>query len=362
VSRDSLSRYADLLSRLTDVYSVAGHEQPMRDAVREALPAWARSKVQVDTAGNLVLALGPNRDTVLFVAHMDEVGFQVTRIAKDGTVSLRTRGGFFPSLWEGQTAVMHRPNENPGSRDAWGCGAAREGPLRGVFVPRDRDSVSQRQPQQLTAWFGLDSAALVGAHGAAGLSVSSYKCSSRLAGSRLTARSIDDRAGSTALLLALDAIDTVRLTHKVIFAWSVREEGGLEGAHALAQNFGPSIERVYAIDTFVSSDSPLESDRFAYAPIGEGAVARALDNASVTTPEELDRVVRIARIARIPLQVGTTNGGTDGSELGRYGALVVPVGWPLRYSHSPAEVIDVRDIRSLTRLVVELANAPTPKP
>src|SRR5205814_2111610 len=39
VLRDSLSRYADLLGRLTDVYSVSRHEAPMRDAVREVIPA-----------------------------------------------------------------------------------------------------------------------------------------------------------------------------------------------------------------------------------------------------------------------------------------------------------------------------------
>ena len=39
-------------------------------------------------------------------------------------------------------------------------------------------------------------------------------------------------------------------------------------------------------------------------------------------------------------------------------ALDVPIGWPLRYSHSPAEVIDLRDLRSLSRLIAALAVAP----
>ena len=143
----------------------------------------------------------------------------------------------------------------------------------------------------------------------------------------------------------------------MIFAWSVREESGLEGAKALAQSIGINAGRVYAIDTFVSSDSPLESSRFANAKLGEGAVSRALDNSSVTPPDEVDRLTRIARAGRIPLQVGTTNGGNDGSELARYGAIDDALGWPLRYSHSPAEVIDLRDIRSLARLIAALASS-----
>jgi putative aminopeptidase FrvX len=146
----------------------------------------------------------------------------------------------------------------------------------------------------------------------------------------------------------------------VIFAWSVREEGGLEGAKALAHELGPSVGRVYAIDTFVSSDSPIESSRFADAKLGDGAVSRALDNSSVTPPGDVDRLTKIARINRIPLQVGTTNGGNDGSELARYGAIDDAIGWPLRYSHSPAEVIDLRDIRSLSRMIAALAMSDVP--
>lgn len=357
VLHDSLSRYADLLGELTDVYSVSGHEDPMRDAVRAALPAWARDSVQADSAGNLVLSLGPDRDTVVFVAHMDEIGFEVDRVARDGTVSLRARGGFYPSLWEGQTALLHLDGEKIPSRDARSCGAAREGPIRGIFVPRD--TTSRKQPAQLSAWFGLDSAALVAAGVTRGASVTSYKCSARLATTRFSARAIDDRAGDAAMIIALESIDRTKLDHKVIFAWSVREEIGLEGAKALAEEMGTSVQHVYAIDTFVSSDSPLESGRFAAAPIGDGAVARALDNSSVTPADDVDRITRIARLNRIPLQVGTTNGGNDGSQLVRYGAIDDPIGWPSRYSHSPVELLDLRDIRSLARMIAALAGAST---
>lgn len=358
VIRDSLSRYADLLSRLTDIYAVSGYEQPMRDAIQQALPAWARDSAVVDSAGNLVLSMGPNRDTTLFVAHMDEIGFLVSGIAKDGTVSLRSRGTFFPFLWEGQPALLHRPTDKIAPRDGrLGCSALRDGPLRGVFVARD--SSAQREPGAVKAWFGRDSAQLVEAGVRIGSPLTGFKCSARLGDARLTARSIDDRAGDTALLLALEDIDPAKLDHKVIFAWSVREEGGLEGAKALASEFGPSVHRVHAVDTFVSSDSPLESRLFGYAPIGQGAMMRALDNSSVTPPDEIDRVIRIAKAGGIPLQFGVTNGGNDGSELARVGAIDVSLAWPLRYSHSPAEVIDLRDLRSLTRIVTALAKAPT---
>src|SRR3546814_4747656 len=95
-----------------------------------------------------------------------------------------------------------------------------------------------------------------------------------------------------------------------------------------------SSDLVHAVDTFVSSDSPLESPRFARTPLGAGPVIRALDNSSAAPREEIDRVVSVAGKANIPIPLGTTNGGNDGSEFVRYGASDVPISWPLRYSPS----------------------------
>jgi putative aminopeptidase FrvX len=85
-------------------------------------------------------------------------------------------------------------------------------------------------------------------------------------------------------------------------------------------------------------------------------VARALDNSAVTPPAYLDSLVALARARKLPLQVGTTNGGNDGSAFSDWGVPDVPLGWPLRYSHSPAEVVDLRDVAGLADLVVAAAS------
>jgi putative aminopeptidase FrvX len=347
---DSLSRYAELLSRLTDTYVVSGDEGPMRDVLRARLPAWARDVVESDTAGNLVLAMGPDKDTVVFIAHMDETGFEVTR--EDGeTLTLRQRGGFYPSLYSGQPALLHLLS--PTSERAQGCRPSSGSAIRGVFLPPDTSALSANR--EVRAWFGNQLGVV---RGAAGLKVTGFKCATRLSTTRFTSRSIDDRLGSAALVMALDGIEPSKLDHKVIFIWSVQEETGLTGARAAAADFGPTVRRVHAVDTFVSADSPLETGRFAVVPIGTGAVVRGLDNSSVVSPDEIERVARIARTAGIPLQIGTTNGGTDGSAFAAFGATYVGISWPLRYSHSPVELIDLRDMRSLSRLVTALAVAP----
>src|SRR5689334_20243364 len=342
-SQNQLATVAGVLKTLADIPAVSGHERPMREAIIAALPTWARSLTRTDNDGNLILELGPDRDPLMFIAHQDEVGFEITNIADDGTGSLRTRGGLYLSLWEGQPALLHFDR----------AGAA---PLRGVFVPRE--TATSKQPEALTAWFGMDGAALKQLGVTSGLSVTAYKEATRLGNTRFTARALDDRAGSTALVLAVRRIQPATLRRRVIFAWSVREEIGLEGAMVLAKRYGSSVKRVYSIDTFVSSYSPVETTRFADTPLGRGAVIRALDNSALAPPAEVDRILKIARTQSIPIQVGATNGGADGSDFVRYGVLHVGLSWPGRYSHSPVEVLVLRDLQALEKLIYAIASGP----
>jgi putative aminopeptidase FrvX len=347
-TRDSLSVAADVLTRLVELPAVGEREAPVRDAIRSAMPAWARKQVVQDSAGDLILSMGPDRDTSVFLAHMDEVGYIVQSMDRDGTVTLTPQGGLNGAAWEGQPALLYpdRPtNNSPNS--------VSPASLAGVFVPREHAKL--RRPDVMHAWFGMDSAALV-AHGVhPGLVVTAYKRGERLAATRFTARALDDRAGDTALLLALADLDPAKLNHKVIFVWSVEEEVGLFGAAAVARSIGTSVHHAYAIDTFVSSDTPLESPLFAFAPLGDGPVLRASDDGMIMLPSERDRIISVARSSRIPLQVGTTKGSTDAGPFVAKGAIGAQLGWPGRYSHSPAEVLDLNDLKALARIVRALA-------
>ena len=322
-----------LLETLVESYGPSGMEDPVRRAVERALPAWARPAT--DSAGNLWLTVGRGEPTVVFVAHLDEVGFVVRGIAEDGMLDLEPLGGLFPVLWEGRPALVH-------------TGKAM---VPGVFQPRDSGGTG-RQPERLRVDVGTASRSATESLGIApGHTVTMSKEYTRLAGFRATGRSFDDRIGSAAQVLAVRRLEPARLRHTVVFLWSTREEIGLEGARAAAHALKLRPTRVHAVDTFVSADSPLEPQAFAVAPLGKGPVARALDNSSVTPPAYLDSLVALARARGIPLQVGTTNGGNDGSVFGEYGVPDVPIGWPLRYSHSPVEVADLRDVVHLAELV-----------
>lgn len=339
-----IAEVESVLARLVESYGPSGAEGPVRAVVQQLLPAGVRA--ETDTAGNLVVRVGKGDPAVVVIAHLDEIGYRVTEIRDDGSLALAPVGGFFPSLYEGRPALVHAPS----------------GAIAGVFVPRTAATAAAgtptRQPSEIALDVGTDSRTATERLGVrVGQTVTMPKQYVRLAGTRATARSFDDRVGCAALVLALRKFDPAKLRHEVMFVFSVREEIGLEGAKAIAASLGTKAARVYAIDTFVSADSPLEVATFGLAPIGAGPVARALDQSSVTPPAYVDSLAALARARGIPLQVGATNGGNDGSVFGPWGVPDVPIGWPLRYSHSPAEVIDLRDVGHLADLVQAIAEA-----
>jgi putative aminopeptidase FrvX len=328
-----------VLAPLIESYGVSGAEAPVRATVERLLPAWA--KAETDTAGNLWVRAGKGDPLVVVVAHLDEIGFGVTAIREDGSLELVARGGFFSSLFEAEPALVHTGT----------------GSIPGVFTPRDSAGPTPRRaPGPFRVDVGTSSRAATEALGVrVGSTVTMPKRYTRLAGTRASGRAMDDRVGCTTLLLALRRLDPARLRHEVVFVFSVREEIGLEGAEAVAAALGTRTRRVHAIDTFVSADSPLEPQAFAVTPIGRGPVIRALDQSAVAPPALVDSLVSLARARAIPLQVGATNGGNDGSVFAPWGVPDVAIGWPLRYAHSPAEVIDLKDVVHLADVIQAIA-------
>ncbi len=177
----------------------------------------------------------------------------------------------------------------------------------------------------------------------------------RLGTHRVMARSLDDRVGSAVLLLALRHINVQALRQRLTFAWVVEEEIGFGGSRSLARALS-DVTRVYPVDTFVSSDAPLESQRFAFAPLGQGAVVRAMDSGNIVPRGVIDEILKFAHTNSIPLQYGMTAGWSDGTPFLAHGVIPVPLSWPGRYSHSPVEVADLRDIEALMRLIVAIAS------
>jgi putative aminopeptidase FrvX len=343
----SFNKESDLLSSLVSKYGVNPDEKPVRDLILSKLPKWA--KPQVDEKGNIILTFGKGKEHIAFVAHMDEVGFQVDSILHDGRLALKEVGGFFSWVWEGHGALVHVNNRD----------------INAVFEPRKNYLQETKRPiigSPLLVNAGFHSKEEAIAAGVQPLltTVTMPKKLNRLSESKATARGFDDRVGCAALLLALDNLNPEALPCKVTFVWSTGEETGLVGS-TYAEKDLQDVSIGYPIDTYVSSDAPMESKIFGYCPLGNGAIIRVLESINFVNRANLKNLQNLANKNRVKVQYGMTAGGTDGQGFLSYGIPSVPLSWPGRYSHSPIEVMDFNDMQSLVQLITTIMRAPTKK-
>jgi putative aminopeptidase FrvX len=348
----------ELLRELVQAYGVSYHEAPVRESVARLLPSWA--KPETDDAGNLILHLGTaptdsKIPRILVVAHMDEIGFTVKSISKDGRLEVEWRGGGELSFFAGHPALVHSakgdldsivelPNGWDTANFKWPTDAGQPDSKNPIRV-----DVGARTPEDV-AKLGIN----------LGDTITIPKAYRPLLGTRANGRSFDDRVGDTALISAVWTLGAPLKDRDVTFVWSTGEEEGLVGAAKVAKHLadeGHVPDFVFAVDTFVSADSPIESPRFAAAEIGKGFVIRAVDNSNIVPAPLVERLIKLAHTNQIPIQYGATGGGNDGSAFVRYGSVDIALGWPLRYSHSPAEVIDTRDVDSLAHIITAIAKS-----
>jgi putative aminopeptidase FrvX len=348
-----------VLRELTETYGVSERETPVLETVQRLLPDWA--KTETDAAGNLILHLGTapaatKTPSVLIVAHMDEIGFAVKSIANDGRLEVEWRGSGSLGYFQGHPALVHTSKDDldaivepPLGWDTHDFKWPDDEPQKPDATKPIRVDVGARNPMEV-AKLGIS----------VGDTITIPKQYRPLLGTRANGRSFDDRVGDAALISAVWALGAPLKDRDVTFVWSTGEEEGLVGAAKLANRLaaeGHTPEFVFAVDTFVSSDSPLESKRFGEAKLGDGFVIRAIDSSNIARHDLVERVIQLARKNSIPVQYGVTAGGNDGSAFVRYGSADIPLGWALRYSHSPAEVVDTRDVDALGRIVAAIARS-----
>ena len=359
VAARAVATDSNALRVLVQAYGVSEHEEEVRQAVSLLLPKWA--KTETDAAGNLILHLGTalagsKTPSVLVVAHMDEIGFTVKSIANDGRLEVEWRGSGSLSYFEGHPALVHTAK---GDLDA-----IVEPPLgwdTHDFKWPDDESQKPDATKPIRVDVGARNPVDVAKLGiGVGDTITIPKQYRPLLGTRANGRAFDDRVGDAALIAAVWSLGAPLKDRDVTFVWSTGEEQGLVGAAKLANRLateGHTPDFVFAVDTFVSSDSPLESKRFGDAKLGEGFVIRAIDSSNIARHDLVERVIQLARKNNIPVQYGVTAGGNDGSAFVRYGSADIPLGWALRYSHSPAEVVDTRDVDALGRIVAAIARS-----
>ncbi len=334
----------ELLEEMIKVPGVSGFEDDIRNYIKAKIRAMGL-KSQEDNLGDLLVTLGDSGKHIVFIAHMDELGLIVSKLEADGSLRVRKVGGIDDRTLVGRVVEIK----------------TQKGIVRGVIGLKPPHLMTDRdEMKKVMSW--EDVRVDVGTRnrkdteklGIRVLDPMVFKKDiTYITRDIICARAVDNRAGCAILLEALQTLKDKRLPVKMTFVWSVQEETGLKGAKVVGFNLRPDY--VFAVDTMTTNDAPMSGDTFEKVYIGGGPAMRMFDNAAIASPKVRKMLEEVAKASKIPLQYGTGGGATDGAAMQDFGSLMMPIGIPMRYTHSPTECASISDMQNAARLVEKVA-------
>ncbi|WP_288404373.1 M42 family metallopeptidase [uncultured Deinococcus sp.] len=339
----------EYLRQLVEVTGPSGSEEDVARRVLELARPHA-DELSVDTVGNVVAvrrAADPSARRLLICAHMDEIGFRVRRVDEGGTLRLEKVGGSDDRILPAQRVWVR----------------TEEGRIPGVIGTKsahlltDADRASVTPYAQLYVDIGARSAAEAAAMGVQPGDPVGFAGELTELGrnsGRYTAHALDDRAGCAVLLALLAGFSgDARPPVTLVAAFSVQEEVGLRGAQVLARALpaGQTPDVALALDMTAADDTPELG-----APtlrLGAGPTVKVMDFSTLAHPAVRRGLLRAAQTRDLPVQHELLKGiGTDAGALQYLGVPTGAVSVTNRYTHSPVEVLDRRDLEAAQALLL----------
>jgi putative aminopeptidase FrvX len=335
-----MAKLLPLLKSLITTPGLSGYEAPIREVIESA---WQpiTDELSVSPLGSLHgLKKGvgvESHPTILIAAHMDSIGLMVTSIA-DGFLSVTEVGGLDARVLPGQLVTVHGRQDLPGIIVQPPAhllpAAAREGPVPIKYLLVD----TGLRPQRVNRLVRI------------GDLISFSQEPIQLQSDTLAGRSLDNRASVAALTLCLHELQSRTHTWDVWAVATTREEEGLGGAKTSAFQLRPDL--AVAVDvTWGRSPGTPEHKTF---PLDKGPTLGWGPNIH---PGLHRAFKQVAENLEIPYAVEVMPGhsGTDAFsiQVATEGIPTMVVTIPLRYMHTPVEMVALKDIRRAAHLLSE---------
>jgi endoglucanase len=329
-----LSKTPALLDQLLRTGAPSGYEGPAAAVWREAA---SFAELSTDGLGSSIARVGSEAPLVAIVGHIDEIGLVLTHIDEKGFLWFAPIGGWDPQILVGQRVEVRGPG----------------GLVPGVVGRKPIHLLEADQRKKVVELKGLHID--IGADGReeaeelvrVGDPVVIAAEPQPLAGERLVSRSMDNRLG------AYTALETLRRCHENGAA--VQEEIGLFGARTAAFQARPDI--AIAVDVTHATDAPgVDEKEIGSHPLGSGP---AIGRGSTLSPKVFEMLVETAEAEGIEHSISASGRGTstdaDVLQISRAGIPTGVVSIPLRYMHSPVELVDLRDVEATIELLAAFA-------
>lgn len=336
-----------ILKELTEAHGVPGYEAPIRAVLRKHLEPLG--VISEDKLGNLFCEkIGASEaPRVMLAGHMDEIGFMVKHITKEGFLKFLPLGGWFDQTLLGQRVIIK----------------TRKGDVVGVIgakpphmlTPEDRNKVVVKKKMYID--IGATSAAQVDEIGVrVGDPVIPRADFVTLAsGDTYMSKAFDDRLGTALLVSALDQLQEQEHPNTVVGVATVQEEVGLRGARTSAWSANPDVAIILEID--IAGDVPGIKDEESAIKLGAGPSLLIYDARMIPNIKMRDFVIDTADELEIPLQLSYVEAGaTDGGmiHIHKTGVPTVVLSVAARHIHSDSSIIHRNDYDNAVKLLVAL--------
>ena len=332
------------LKDLLNARSPSGHEYEAQ-AVFDSYVKSSADEYLKDAMGNRTAVLNPKGDPTLMLAgHIDELGLMITYVNKDGFLYFDTIGGHDRTVISGRRVLIHTEN----------------GLLKGVTGKRAvhlMDEADRKKvPEIHEIWIDIGVKSKKEALEKIRIGdVATYDHGFELfSGSIGVARAFDNKSGAYIIgeTLVRLAKDKKRLKAKVVSVATVQEEIGVRGAATSSYAVNPHI--AIALDVGHATDHPdCDQRKFGETTLGGGPIICRGPNIN---PKVYDKLVAAAKTLNIPYQLegDPRPTGTDARaiQMARSGVATGLISVPLRYMHTPSEVVDLQDVENCVKLLV----------
>jgi len=335
----------DFLTELVAAPSPSGYEQPAQRLFRGYVEPFSR--VDSDVMGNVygfIKGEGELCPRVMLVGHSDEIGLQVKYIDDKGYIWFGAIGGVDPHLTPGLRVNIHAGNGVV-------PGVIGRKPIH-LLEAKDRDAIVKLDAQYID--IGASDRKEVEKVVRVGDPVTFAVELQELLGDRVTARGFDDKAGSFVVAEVLRQVASLnsKLAIDLYGVSSVQEEVGLRGGVTSSYNVNPDIGICVEVD-FATDQPDVERKHNGEVSVGKGPI---LPRGANINPALFELLAETAAEENIPVQyTGIPRAtGTDANvmQISRGGVATALVKIPLRYMHSPVEVLSLSDLENAVKLIV----------
>ncbi|MFP3952169.1 MAG: M42 family metallopeptidase [Candidatus Bathyarchaeia archaeon] len=343
-----MKKIRTLFLNLVEIGAPSGFEEPVMRFLTRALEPRV-DEVWHTSRGN-VLGVKKGTDSeapkIALVAHMDQVGFIVFNIDERGFIMFRKIGGSVNRAIEGQQLRLLGEKE-----PIVGVAGIKPGH---ITPPEESNKVPPIEDLYIDV--GAESREEVKEMGIKiGTPIVYHTSPLDLANDQIASPAVDDRAGLTAILMVSEHLKDEEIPSTIHYVGSVEEEVGLRGAEVALH--GLDVDMAVAIDTFPAGYQPDVNMRDLYYEVGKGPAIHIGEISGGRTRLQSqivgDWLRWVAEEEDIPYQAGLMQGGTDASALMQTGEGIpaCTVGIPRKYSHSPIETFNMRDLENLIKLL-----------